>query len=402
MKQPLGILLSCLALCMPIEDSAAADAVARTKSTAKKVVPKKGVVSRSKSSASLKARAGKSKKTSDTTSLKTSDGGRNRLLSESDVQREIAAARILLGRDPKNREAKDRLARAAIATVTILLASESVGNLTKTERLERLLRKELTDIGPGVQRMAAGGETEAKQALGYFYAKGFLVPRNPEKSCAEYRVAASSHAAAAWSWAQCQIAVDPTAAWRQIEHAGGMGHAIAQEWLGRRCLGEFGAGTKDYPCARDWLGRSASQGRPKSQTLLAYLFNSGQGGAIDTARALRLYRLAADQGDADAQNNLGEIFETGRGVEKSLPEAIQWYERAAERGLGTAQFNAGRLWAIGVGEKADPARARAWLVQAEAKGIVQARQVLDWLDNQPIRTANPDSKASVTDGSNSR
>lgn len=120
----------------------------------------------------------------------------------------------------------------------------------------------------------------SRQALGYFHAQGFLISRNSEKSCAEYKAAASSHAAAAWQWSQCQIAVDPTAAWRQIELAGGMGHAIAQEWLGRCCLGEFGAETKDFPCARDWLGRSASQGRPKSQTLLAYLFNSGQGGAV--------------------------------------------------------------------------------------------------------------------------
>lgn len=320
------------------------------------------------------------------------DKGRSVPLTEVELQKEVAAARRVLAQDPKNRDAKDRLARVAIATVAMLLASESVANVAKSERLDRFLRKELTDIRSRVQRMATEGDTEARQALGYFQSQGFLIPRNLEKSCAEYKAAAGSQAAAAWHWSQCQFAVDPDAAWQQIEHAGGMGHAIAQEWLGRRCLGEFGAETKNFPCARDWLGRSASQGRPKSQTLLAYLFNSGQGGAIDTARALRLYKLAADQGDADAQNNLGEIYETGRGVEKSLPEAIQWYERAAERGLGTAQFNAGRLWAIGVDEKTDPARARAWLVQAEAKGIVQARQVLEWLDNESIRSAGADTK----------
>jgi TPR repeat protein len=97
---------------------------------------------------------------------------------------------------------------------------------------------------------------------------------------------------------------------------------------------------------------------------------------------LRLYRLAAEQGDADAQNNLGEIHETGRGVVKNPAEALLWYERAAERGFAPAQFNAGRLWAIGVGDRNDPAKARAWLVQAERNGIEQARQVLDWLDQQ--------------------
>jgi TPR repeat protein len=402
MKQSLGILLSCLLLWIPIGDTTAADATTKVKSSAKKAGPKKGVVVRSKTSASSKARTGKSMTSRIAATVKSSEKVRGGPLSESDLQRDIAAARNVLVRDPKNREAKDRLARVAIATVTMLLASEAVGNVAKADRLGRLLRKELTDVGSRVHRLAADGEAEARQALGYFYAQGFLVARNPEKSCAEYKVAANSHAAAAWQWAQCQIAIEPTAAWRQIENAGGMGHAIAQEWLGRRCLGEFGAETKDFPCARDWLGRSASQGRAKAQTLLAYLFNSGQGGAIDTARALRLYKIAADQGDADAQNNLGEIYETGRGVEKSLPEALQWYERAAERGLGTAQFNAGRLWAIGVSGKSDPARARAWLVQAEAKGIGQARQVLEWLDNESVRAANAVSKDAVSDGSMSR
>lgn len=392
MSRLLGLFLVCILLSIPVADSTAAAASTKVKSTAKKSVSTRGAVVRSKSSAKSKVRSGKATNSRMTSATGAKDKGRSVPLTEVELQKEVAAARRVLAQDPKNRDAKDRLARVAIATVAMLLASESVANVAKSERLDRFLRKELTDIRSRVQRMATEGDTEARQALGYFQSQGFLIPRNLEKSCAEYKAAAGSQAAAAWHWSQCQFAVDPDAAWQQIEHAGGMGHAIAQEWLGRRCLGEFGAETKNFPCARDWLGRSASQGRPKSQTLLAYLFNSGQGGAIDTARALRLYKLAADQGDADAQNNLGEIYETGRGVEKSLPEAIQWYERAAERGLGTAQFNAGRLWAIGVDEKTDPARARAWLVQAEAKGIVQARQVLEWLDNESIRSAGADTK----------
>jgi TPR repeat protein len=116
--------------------------------------------------------------------------------------------------------------------------------------------------------------------------------------------------------------------------------------------------------------------------LLAYLMVSGQGGVADATRGFRLYQLAAENGDPDAQNNLGEIYESGRGVEKNPALALQWYERGAASGHGSAQFNAGRMWAIGVSGKSDPAKARVWLVQAENKGIKQARQVLDWLDQQ--------------------
>ncbi|MBI5900146.1 MAG: sel1 repeat family protein [Rhodocyclales bacterium] len=321
---------------------------------------------------------------------------------EADLQTEVALARNVLSKDPKNRNAKKRLARVAIAAVNLLLAAEAVGNAHKVGRVDRFLKRELVDVGSRIQRMAGEGDSGAKQALGYFHSRGFLVPRNRDKACAEFKAAANSHAAAAWHWSQCQFDTQPVDAWIQIERAGGMGHAIAQEWLGRRCLGEFGAEVRDYACARDWLARSASQGRPKAQTLLAYLFNSGQGGPVDTARALRLYKLAAEQGDLDAQNNVGEAFETGRGVDKNLHEAIRWYERAAESGLAVAQFNAGRLWAVGVGERSDPARSRAWLVQAEAKGIVQARQVLDWIDSQVGRSADTDAKEAVPQESKSK
>ncbi len=139
-------------------------------------------------------------------------------------------------------------------------------------------------------------------------------------------------------------------------------------------------------------------GRPRAQTLLAYLLMTGQGGAVDLSRAIRLYTTAAEKGDVDAQNNLGEINETGRGLTRNLDEAIRWYERAAEQGLGSAQFNAGRLWAIGVGDRKDPAKARALLVQAESKGIAQAREVLDWLDRQVVLEASesPALKAATT------
>lgn len=301
--------------------------------------------------------------------------------TERDVRKSVAAARGILERDAGNRAAKDALARAAVAVADMLLMAEAIGNGAKAERLGAFLVRDLSDSGARVRKLARQGDVKAKQALGVFYGRGMVLTLDRRRSCEEFQ-AASALPASAWHWAHCNMETAPEDAWASIERAASQGHATAQEWIGRRCLGEFATAGKDHACAREWLSQAASQGRSRAQTLYAYLLISGQGGPVDASRALRLYRLAADQGDLDAQNNLGEIHESGRGVDKNPAEALIWYERAAGRGFGPAQFNAGRLWAIGVGDQTDPAKARAWLVLAERNGIEQARQVMDWLNQR--------------------
>lgn len=304
------------------------------------------------------------------------------IADEAALGAEVAAARRRVAAKPDDIEARERLAHAALVLIDWLLVAESVGDTEKSRRLARSLGRDLHDVGWRVQKMAQKGDLKASQATGYLLGRGILLPKDAEKSCAAFLAAAEQLAPAGWYAAQCLMEASPGKAWVEMNRAADRGHAIAQEWMGRRCLGEFGATEKDYVCARSWLAQSASQGRTRSQTLFAYLLMDGEGGPVDAPRAIRLYKLAAEHGDADAQNNLGEIYEMGRGTDRNLDEALRWYENAAARGLGPAQFNAGRLWAIGVGERKDPARARALLVQAEGSGVVQARQVLDWLDRQ--------------------
>lgn len=316
-------------------------------------------------------------------------------LDEAKFDAELGATRKLIAANPAEAEGRERLAQLAVVLIDGALQAEARGDTETATRLVQKLGKDLHDVGWRVQKMAQKGDPKARQATGFMLGRGVLLERDPAKSCVEFVAAAETLAFSGWDAAQCLMEHAPDKAWVQMERAAGHGHAAAQEWMGRRCLGEFGAKEKDYVCARDYLTQSASQGRSRAQTLLAYLLINGKGGQVDVNRAVRLYKTAAERGDAHAQNNLGEIFETGSGGKKDPGEAMLWYERAAERGLGPAQFNAGRLWAIGVGEKKDPAKARALLVQAEAKGISQARQVLDWLDGQNV----PSHGATHADGS---
>lgn len=311
--------------------------------------------------------------------------------TESSLDAEVAAARRILTGNPRDVAARDRLARAAVSLIDLLLRAEAVGDRKNTQHLAQKLEKDLHDTGLQMRKLGQKGDLKARQATGFLLGRGVLLERDADKSCVEFLAAAEELAPAGWHAAQCLMEASPEKAWVQMERAAQRGHAAAQEWMGRRCLGEFGGKEKDFVCARAYLIESASLGRSRAQTLLAYLLISGQGGPADVSRAIRLYKVAAEQGDAEAQNNLGEIYEVGRGVTRNPDEAIRWYELAAQKGLGSAQFNAGRLWAIGVGEKKDPAKARAFLAQAEGNGVPQARQVLDWLDRQnpPAPDASP-------------
>jgi len=318
------------------------------------------------------------------------------LTDEVSLDAEVAAARRIVSRNPGDVAARDRLGRAAVAFIDLLLQAEAVGDRNKAQQLAQKLERDLRDTGGQIRKMAQKGDLKARQAMGFLLGRGAMLEKDADKSCVEFLAAAEGLAPAGWHAAQCLMEASPEKAWVQMERAAQRGHAAAQEWMGRRCLGEFGGREKDFVCARGYLTESASLGRSRAQTLLAYLLMSGQGGPVDVSRAIRLYKVAAEHGDADAQNNLGEIHEMGRGTARNLDEAMRWYELAAQRGLGSAQFNAGRLWAIGVGEKKDPAKARALLVQAETNGVPQARQVLDWLDRQPSRALDAASAQGTT------
>jgi len=348
---------------------AKAAAVAKAKATAK---------IKAKAPAKVKAKARAIKLSRPATSMLSSRAATD----ESGLDAEVASARRIVIGKPGDMEARDRLAGAAVLLIDRLLNAEALGDSKKAQQLTQKLEKDLPDTASRIRKMAQKGNLKARQAMGFLLGRGVLLEKDTDKSCAEFLAAAEELGPAGWHAAQCLMESSPERAWVQMERAAQRGHAAAQEWMGRRCLGEFGAKKKDFACARDYLIQSASLGRLRAQTLLAYLLMSGQGGPVDVPRAIRLYTVAAERGDADAQNNLGEIHETGRGITRNLDEAMRWYELAAQRGLGSAQFNAGRLWAIGVGEKKDSAKARAYLVQAEGNGVPQARQVLDWLDRQ--------------------
>ncbi len=76
--------------------------------------------------------------------------------------------------------------------------------------------------------------------------------------------------------------------------------------------------------------------------------------------ALSIWRPLAEKGDATAQSLIAMIYELGEGVRPQPKLAVTWYERAARAGHPPSQYQLGRLYRDGVGVDRNPVEAFAW------------------------------------------
>jgi TPR repeat protein len=83
----------------------------------------------------------------------------------------------------------------------------------------------------------------------------------------------------------------------------------------------------------------------------------------------------AAQGDAKAQYNLGVMYDKGEGGERNLAKARELYTQAAAQGYAPAQYNLGVMYDTGEGGECNLAKARELYTQAAAQGASQDRQI---------------------------
>jgi hypothetical protein len=106
---------------------------------------------------------------------------------------------------------------------------------------------------------------------------------------------------------------------------------------------------------------------PEAQYKLA-LSLAETGDDVDDAKAVGLYRMAADQGHVEAQFKLGEILVAGRGVRRDLQEALQLFTAAADKNHAEACFHIGFMYDEGSGVRQDPIEAEKWYRRASELG----------------------------------
>lgn len=137
--------------------------------------------------------------------------------------------------------------------------------------------------------------------------------------------------------------------------------------------------------AVSFLERAVERGSPEAQMELAKLYEQGIGVEIDEARALELYRAAADQGFADAINDLGFLhYQGGLGLRPNPDKALELFERAADLRHPEAQFNFAALIDDGLIPDKGPKDAASYLYAALRSG---SQEVLNLLLERPTMFA---------------
>ena len=117
----------------------------------------------------------------------------------------------------------------------------------------------------------------------------------------------------------------------------------------------------------------ADQGLPDAQFALGRMYDVGEEVTQDHARAIELYKKAAEQEHDQAQHNLGHMYYSGHGVPKDDRQAISWYTRAAENGNENSQFNLGIMYDEGDGVNQDLNEAHKWYLRSAEQGYADAQ-----------------------------
>lgn len=123
--------------------------------------------------------------------------------------------------------------------------------------------------------------------------------------------------------------------------------------------------------ALHWAQKSAAEGYPPGQLLLAELYQRGHGAPGDAGRALPLFEAAAEQGLAAAQYQTGMAWLNGIGTEPDRSTALHWLKRAADQGEVAAQLQLAELYFSTPG--AEQPEARQWLKRAAVLGSATAQ-----------------------------
>ena len=148
--------------------------------------------------------------------------------------------------------------------------------------------------------------------LGFMYAQGKGVAKDPAKAAAAFRRAADA------------------------------GFAVAKVNLGLCCLNGWGV-EKDEVAAFMLFKEAADLGNGAGAACVGQMLRDGIAIGIDPVQAVKYLRDAAEEGDAIAWYELGLGYDLGLGIEVDKDEAIKWYTLSAADGNADAQARLGAI-----------------------------------------------------------
>ena len=301
-----------------------------------------------------------------------------------DAQASLAALRGVLQRltQADNAEIRKSLSLLSLDFARQYWHIESVGDVELATIYARLVRDHSEVLSQLAREMSAAPPVSAQQGVASrleSLATGGLLARltspigaGAREGCPATIEAAQGGFPFAWfEAARCVVVENPQQAGDWMLMAAATGHAGAQESAGRACVE---SASKDWGCAKEWLGLAVNAGRSSAIPILAWtLANQPQASDLELRAAVKWYETAAGTGDALSMNNLAALLERGPEGVRDPVRARDWYGQAARSGYAPAQFNLGRMLAQGEGGAANRDEAVEWLRKAEAAGIAEAR-----------------------------
>ena len=122
----------------------------------------------------------------------------------------------------------------------------------------------------------------------------------------------------------------------------------------------------DFERARACYERGAELGDGMCFQALGYMYDVGEGAAVDKVMALKLYRAAWRRGDHAAALNIAIIYRE-RGQMRRM---FQWFERVACAGDGSAQLEMAKCYLNGIGVRKDVPAAIRCLATARTSDYI--------------------------------
>jgi TPR repeat protein len=177
-----------------------------------------------------------------------------------------------------------------------------------------------------------------------------------------------------------------------FEKAAGQGSAFAQYEMAGRYMAGLGR-EKDEATALLWYRKAAEQNHPPALSSLGYLYDQGEIVPRDDAQAAYWYKRSLEHneqiirphdheeifwqrraaaGDPQAQTIIGWFYQSGFGREQNDAKAVELYRKAAEQNFGEAERHLAHMYRRGAGVPQDDRLADHWLARARQHGDPQA------------------------------
>jgi TPR repeat protein len=250
-----------------------------------------------------------------------------------------------------------------------------------------------------MKRAAEQGDSEAQRALGFKYERGLGVESDLSLALEWYEKAASQGNPTAklrmnMLLAENREPVEQLTSLEISQRSAAEGDPEAQFLLALRYEQARGIPT-DLGEALHWYEEAASQGHAAAQLRITSIL--ADQGRMEEADFFAWAKREASGGESEAQYAVAQRYEAGNGVEKDLDQALIWYHSAADGGSAKAQRALGEMYDEGRGVEQDSDEALRWYEKAANQGNADTRlRVAESLDDDAEQIIGGPSPFEVT------